>query len=86
MYGHNIPFVTSNYGFQTTPHDEYKIATGAQPCPRDQMRDNHGNEVRVIRRLEALMALDIVEKSKLGKEEVISVVSARHATFRAGDR
>ena len=76
MYGHNIQFITSNYGLRTTPSDEYRIATGEQLCPRDQMLDKHGKEVRVIRRLEALMGLDIVRKSKLVQVEVVAVVSA----------
>ena len=75
LYGHNKHFFTSNYGLRTTPSDEYRIATGEQLCPRDQMLDKHGKEVRVIRRLEALMGLDIVKKSKLVQEEVIAVVS-----------
>jgi hypothetical protein len=76
MYGHNIIFLSSNYGLQTTPRDEYNIATGQQLCTRDQMLDKHGHEVRVIRPIELLMGLDIVKNSKLGQEEVTAVVSA----------
>ena len=86
MYGQDITFETSNYGLRTKPSDEYRIATGEQPCPRDQMLDKRGNQVRVVRRLEDLMCLDIVRKSKLGREEVIAVVSALSAAFRARNR
>jgi hypothetical protein len=75
MYGFNVMFLTSNYGLRTTPRDEYMITTGKQLCPREQLLDKHGHEVRVIRPVEILMGLDIVKNSRLVYEEVTAVVS-----------
>jgi hypothetical protein len=41
MWGFNVAssFTSSNYGLTTTPQKEYKISTGMQLCPEEDMKD-----------------------------------------------
>ena len=76
QYGHAEPFTTSNYGLETTPEDEYKIATGQKACPEEAKKDKQGKTVRVVKSLAELKALAVVLQAKLTDMEIIAVVRA----------
>jgi hypothetical protein len=78
MYGHDEPFETSNYSVRTTPRQEYEITTGKRGCAAKDMLDNIGRQVRIIRSIDELKLLKVVQKAGLVEEELIAVVRARH--------
>ena len=69
-------FVTSNYGIRTTPRKEYEIATGRRACPPGDMLDKKGRKVRVVRRIEELKLLKLVQRAGLEEAEILAVVRA----------
>jgi hypothetical protein len=69
-------FVTSNYGIRTTPRKEYEIATGRRACPPGDMLDKKGRKVRVVRRIEELKGLKLVQRAGLEEAEILAVVRA----------
>jgi hypothetical protein len=69
-------FTTSNYGLKTTPRKEYEISTGKRACSEDDMKDQKGRRVRVIRRLEELKLLKLCQKARLTDDEILAVVRA----------
>jgi hypothetical protein len=90
MWGFDVKFTTSNYGLTTTPRNEYEISTGKRLCPEEDMQDNQGRRVRVIRRIEELRLLKLCVKARLTDDEILAVVRAQHMpihsyseTFRA---
>jgi hypothetical protein len=78
MYGHDEPFETSNYSVRTTPRQEYEITTGKRDCAAKDKVDKKGKLVRIIRSIEELKLLKVVQKAGLVEEELIAVVSAQH--------
>ena len=74
MAGCNESFITSNYGVETTPRAEYEIATGQRECSPGDMKDKKGRRVRVIRNLEELKLLRVVQDAEIGEEEIVAVV------------
>jgi hypothetical protein len=76
MAGHDVPFITENYGLTTTPQDEFNITVHKAECPGENMLDKTGKPVRVIRRIEKLKEEPLVKKAELRDEEIFSVVSS----------
>ncbi len=66
--GFDCSFTTPNYGFTTTPRQEWMIIVEGAPCPPENLR--HG---RKIQPLEELVALGR-EQAGLWREEVIATV------------
>jgi hypothetical protein len=69
-------FVTSNYGIRTTLRKEYEIATGRRACPPGDMLDKKGRKIRVVRRIEELKGLKLVQRAGLEEAEILAVVRA----------
>jgi hypothetical protein len=94
MAGHDEEFETDNYGLRTTPADEFNIATGRMTCQEKNLLDRHGRRVRIIRRIEELKTLKLVEKAELTDDEILAVVgsrpdprdASRDARLEGGDR
>ena len=74
MHGHDHLFETTNYNLTTTPEKEYKITTGQLRCPEQDRKDMKGKAVRVVRRIDDLMKLEVSRKAKLMDLEIIAVV------------
>ena len=75
MAGCDESFITSNYGVETTPRAEYEIATGQWECSPGDMMDKKGRRVRVIRNLEGLKLLRVVQDAEIGEEEIEALAS-----------
>jgi hypothetical protein len=67
-------FVSSNYGVRTTPRKEYEITTGRRACPPEDMLDKKARRVRVVRRIEELKQLKLVQSAGLTEDEIAAVV------------
>ena len=79
MYGHDVPFTTGNYDITTTPGREYRIATGALPCPEEDTKDKEGKAVRVIKRIEDLQRLPVSIDAGLLPIEILALVGPAYA-------
>jgi hypothetical protein len=76
MWMCDATFTTINYGLTTTPRKEYEISTGERLCSEEDMKDQKGRHVRVIRRIEELKLLKLCQKARLTDDEILAVVSA----------
>ena len=72
--GCDVSFTTPNYGITTCPSKEFKIVTGEETCPDNEMLDKTGKRVRVIRPLAELKKIKVVLKAKLNDCEILLVV------------
>jgi hypothetical protein len=76
MWGCNVEFTTSNYRLTTFPRKEYEISTGILACPKEDMLDNKGRRVRLIRGIEELRLLKLCQKAHLTDVEILATVRA----------
>ena len=67
MYGHNVPFVSPNYGITTTPATEWAIVVLNAPTP-------HMGHGRRLRPLAEAMEERPVDEAKLNEAEVVAVI------------
>ncbi len=72
--GSEVLFTAASYNIMTCPSKEYKYAKGEEKCPDDEMLDQTGKRVRVIRPWEELRVLKVVIKSNLKDCEILLVV------------